>query len=301
VLFKDCIKEFLFECEIRKYTWKTIKGYRNNLEFLCNYLENHHKIAEVEQITTLSLKEFFRYQQKKGCKATYLNGMLKTFRSFFKYAVAEEHIKSNPVLRVAWMREDTPLIQTFSETKVRGMLKVFIKRDYLSIRNQAILSTLFDTGIRCYELCELKNTSIRDSYIVIWGKGNKERVVSKSAYLEKILFRYEKARESYFEDKGLKPDNLFLSRTGCPLTVEAVEHIVKRAGEGANISDTIRCSPHTCRHWFAQTQLRNGLDIYSLSRLLGHSNIKITQRYLESMKDYDVLERSAATSPLMNL
>lgn len=142
---------------------------------------------------------------------------------------------------------------------------------------------------------------MRDSYIVIWGKGNKERVVHKSPYLEKILFRYERAREAYFEDKGAKPDNYFLSRTGCPLTVEAVEHIVKRAGEGANISNEIRCSPHTCRHWFSQTQLKNGLDIYSLSRLLGHSNIKITQRYLESMKDYDVLEKSAATSPLMNL
>jgi integrase/recombinase XerD len=181
------------------------------------------------------------------------------------------------------------------------MLKAFRGRDFLSIRNQAIIAFLFDTGIRCYELCELKPTRIKDTYILIWGKGNKERIVPKSPQLQKLLFRHDRAKLAYFEDKGNRPDNYFLSRTGRPLTVGAVENIVKRAGKAAKISGSIRCSPHTCRHWFAQTQLKNGLDLYSLSRLLGHSNIKITQRYLESMEDDEVLTKSAATSPLMNL
>ena len=73
------------------------------------------------------------------------------------------------------------------------------------------------------------------------------------------------------------------------------------AGEQAKVSDTIRCSPHTCRHWFAQSQIKNGIDVYSLSRLMGHSNIKITQRYLEGMKDREIVSQSIKTSPLMNL
>ena len=91
------------------------------------------------------------------------------------------------------------------------------------------------------------------------------------------------------------------SRTGKPLTLEAVERIVKIAGEQAKISDDIRCSPHTCRHWFAQEQLKNGLDLYSLSRLMGHNHVKITQIYLDSMKDKDIVINSIHTSPLMNL
>ena len=63
----------------------------------------------------------------------------------------------------------------------------------------------------------------------------------------------------------------------------------------------IRCSPHTCRHYFAQAQLRNGLDVYSLSRLLGHEDISITKRYLQGLNDRNIVERSIKTSPLMNL
>lgn len=85
------------------------------------------------------------------------------------------------------------------------------------------------------------------------------------------------------------------------MTGEAVERVVKMCGTAAKIRDDIRCSPHTCRHYFAQVQLRNGLDVYSLSRLLGHENITITKRYLQGIKDDSIIEMSVKTSPLMNL
>ena len=73
------------------------------------------------------------------------------------------------------------------------------------------------------------------------------------------------------------------------------------AATTANVRDNIRSSPHTCRHYFAQCQLRNGIDVYSLSRLMGHNNIKITQRYLSSLNDSDIVEKSVKTSPLMRI
>lgn len=74
-----------------------------------------------------------------------------------------------------------------------------------------------------------------------------------------------------------------------------------QCGEKANVNKNIRCSPHTCKHYFAQAQLRNGLDVYSLSRLLGHENVTITKRYLQGLKDKEVLELGMKSSPLMNL
>ena len=106
--------------------------------------------------------------------------------------------------------------------------------------------------------------------------------------------------EMCIRDRNIS-NRLFLSRTGQPLTVEAIEKIVKIAGEKANVRSDIRCSPHTCRHYFAQSQLKNGIDVYSLSRLMGHGNIMITQRYLNSMRDDEITVRSIKTSPLMNL
>ena len=82
---------------------------------------------------------------------------------------------------------------------------------------------------------------------------------------------------------------------------EAVERVIKDAGIKAGIRQDIRCSPHTIRHYFAQKQLKNGLDVYSLSRLLGHENISITKRYLQSLQDNDIVQMSIKTSPLMNL
>ena len=85
------------------------------------------------------------------------------------------------------------------------------------------------------------------------------------------------------------------------MTGEAVERVVKLCGKEAMVRTEIRCSPHTCRHYFAQAQLRNGLDVYSLSRLLGHEDISITKRYLQGLNDRNIVERSIKTSPLMNL
>ena len=92
-----------------------------------------------------------------------------------------------------------------------------------------------------------------------------------------------------------------MSSRNKPLTTEAIQRIVKLAGQGANVRKEIRCSPHTCRHYYAQAQLKNGLDVYSLSRLLGHETVNVTKRYLEGIKDTEVLELGVKSSPLMNL
>lgn len=126
----------------------------------------------------------------------------------------------------------------------------------------------------------------------------KERIVPISPQLKKLLIKYERVREGYLKDNILHYDNYFLSYRCKPLTVEGIERIVKICGEGIK---GIRVSPHTIRHYYAQAQLRNGLDVYSLSRLLGHSTIDITKIYLQSIQDESIIELSRKTSPLSNL
>ncbi|WP_286906997.1 site-specific integrase [Clostridium sp. UBA1652] len=115
------------------------------------------------------------------------------------------------------------------------------------------------------------------------------------------MIRYERIKDFYFKDKNVNHDNYFLSNTGLPLTIEAIERVVRSAGEQAKVRKTIRCSSHTIMHYFAQAQLRNGLDVYSLSKLLGHGNINITKMYLQGLQDESIIEMSVKTSPLMNL
>lgn len=156
---------------------------------------------------------------------------------------------------------------------------------------------LFETGIRCWELCCIQREDIHEEFIMIRGKNHKQRVVPVTPILKKALLRYETASKRYFDLK--ETDNFyFLSFHGRQLTNSAVEHIVKRHGEGI---EGVRVSPHTCRHFFAQQQMKMGTDLYTISRLLGHENIGITQTYLNSLRDEEVIQIAKQKSVLMNL
>lgn len=300
MLLNDGLHEFLLECEVRNYTPKTIRGYQNGIRLLLRFLQDECGVAQIEDVSTAHLKHFFLRMQRAGRKSSYLNGLHKSFRSWFSYLTTEGLLAENPILPVKWAREEKTVIQPFSKDEVRRMVQAFADDCYFEVRNKAMLCVLLDTGIRCSELIGLRRDDVREQDIRIMGKGRKERFVPKSPYLARQLLRYERMRDAYFACRSV-PDNLFLSRTGRPLTTVAVERVVHIAGERAQVRPGVRCSPHTCRHYFSQAQLKNGSDVYSLSRLLGHSNIRITNRYLMGMDDAEIVRASVGRSPLMNL
>ncbi|RXM70329.1 tyrosine-type recombinase/integrase [Clostridium tetani] len=297
----DILKEFVFDCEVKNYSKRTIKSYRNNNLLFFNYLKQEFKINELEEVKPIHVKKYFKFLLQKGCKPTYANGVLKTLRAFFRYCLEEEYIEENPCLKVKWQKEGKVIINTFTDTEIINMLNAYKFTTYLDARNKMLIAFLVDTGARNSETCTLLKEDIKDRTILLRGKGNKERQVSISPLLKKYMIRYERIREFYFKDKIVKVDNYFLSHAGRKLTPETIERVVREAGVRAGVRKDIRCSPHTIRHWYAQEQLRNGLDVYSLSRLLGHENITITKRYLQSIQDEDIIDLSVKTSPLMNV
>lgn len=300
LILQDVIKEFIFEIKLRNYSERTIKGYKNNILKFARYMENEFEIVEIEDITHIHIKSYLNFLKENGLTEVYINTILKNLRSFYKYCFTEGYCL-NIALKVGWLRERKIIIKTFSDNEIRKMMDVYNYSSYIHARNKCIMAILIDTGIRNFELCQLKITDIRETVIYIMGKGKKERVVPISPYLKKIMIKYERIREGYLKNNILHYDNYFLSYRNKPLTTEAVERIVRLCGEKANVNKNIRCSPHTCKHYFAQAQLRNGLDVYSLSRLLGHENVTITKRYLQGLKDKEVLELGMKSSPLMNL
>jgi len=213
----------------------------------------------------------------------------------------EEYVLNNPCSKVRWVRGEKTVIEAFTNEEVAKMLKVYKSNSFLDIRNRTIIAVLSDTGIRNAELCDIRPEDIKGNKILIHGKGNKERYVPITPALNKYLIKYSRIRDSYVKDKFHAEDFYFVSYRSKKLTVEAIERVVKLAGETVGVRDEIRCSPHTFRHYYAQVQLSNGLDVYSLSRLLGHENIGITKRYLQSMSDDDIVLKAVGSSPLMNI
>ena len=300
MLIDDALREYIYEIKLRNYTQRTIKGYKNNLTKFLTYCKTEFELSEIEEVSHLHIKQYLNELKDRGLSESYINTILKNIRSFYKYCYKEGYCL-NVATKVEWLKEKTVLINTFTDAEVRRMLDAYKMDTYINARNRCIVATLLDTGIRNQELCEMKTMDVKETVINIFGKGRKERIVPISPYLKKVMIKYERIKHSYLKDNPLHYDNYFLSYRCKPLTDEAVERVLKIAGKRARVRESIRCSPHTCRHYFAQTQLRNGLDIYSLSRLLGHESVNITKRYLQSIRDEQIVELSVETSPLMNL
>lgn len=291
------VKEYLIEIEVRKYTPKTIRGYRVGLNLFLRFCKEHLDQDEIDDITLATVRQFAKFMTEAGRKGTYINGLLKTIKSFLQYCYEEGYGGFNTKRNFKWCKEERPVITTFRPSDVRQMLQNCKGYDFISIRDKAVLTLLFETGIRCWELCCIQKEDIHDDFIVIKGKNHKQRVVPITPILQKALLRYEAAAENYFTLKST--DNYyFLSFHGRQLTNSAVEHIVKRHGTGI---EGVRVSPHTCRHFFAQQQIKLGTDLYTISRLLGHENIRITQTYLNSLRDDEVIQIAKQKSVLMNL
>ena len=290
------IKEYLLEIEVRKYTPRSIRHYRNCLNMLNQFLEENG-ITDTEEISSPLMKKFTLHLSSAGKKATYINSLLKVSKVFIQYCYEEGYGGFNTKNNFKWAKEDKPIITTFTPRQVKSMLAACNGNSFTDIRDKAILSVLFETGIRCLELCSIKPEDIHEDFIIINGKNHKQRVVPITPLLKKALLKYDVERERYFTLKNT--DNYyFLSFHGKQLTNSAVEHTLKKRGEGV---EGIRVSPHTCRHFFDQTQVKLGTDLYTISRLLGHENIQVTQIYLNSLKDEEVIQIAKQKSVLMSL
>lgn len=300
MLLTDAAKEFEFNCQCRKLSDKTIRNYGKLIGYLLDYLKEQHKVLCLEDVRPMYIKAYLMMLQERGAKPQYINDQLKAFKVLFRYLYEEGYTDSILTGRIKNVKQPKTIIKTFTEQEVKKMTEYYSGHTFMEVRNRLMLMTFFDTGIRVSELIDLKLSQVKDEYILIHGKGDKERVVPKSPLLNKWMFKYLSTRENFFAYRRV-PENVFLSRNGRPMTTEAIHRVIKIAGKAVGVSRDIRVSPHTCRHTFAQMQLKNGLDLYSLSRLMGHSNISITQRYLEGLRDFEVLNACKATGILMNL
>lgn len=300
MLLTDAAKEFEFNCQCRKLSDKTIRNYGKLIGYLLDYLKEQHKVLCLEDVRPMYIKAYLMMLQERGAKPQYINDQLKAFKVLFRYLYEEGYTDSILTERIKNVKQPKNIIKTFTEQEVKKMTEYYSGHTFMEVRNRLMLMTFFDTGIRVSELIDLKLSQVKDEYILIHGKGDKERVVPKSPLLNKWMFKYLSTRENFFTYRRVS-ENVFLSRNGRPMTTEAIHRVIKIAGKAVGVSRDIRVSPHTCRHTFAQMQLKNGLDLYSLSRLMGHSNISITQRYLEGLRDFEVLNACKATGILMNL
>jgi len=303
------IREAVAEFLDAKYTISeaTRRGYAVRLRIFAAWCEAQG--LALEQLTAKHLRQFVADVGKRPGRAgsehlhsSTVHWYAVSVKTFLNWCSRDsefaELVSGKTFARLQLPRIEQTIIQTFSDSQVQALLRATDKQLY-SQRDKAIVSVLIDTGIREAELCGLllKHVWLEsdDSYIRVMGKGRKEREVPLGRDARIALRRYI---TRYRHPKNQAEQHVFIARGGKPLTEHGVLQVIEQLGERARIRD-VRCSPHTFRHTFAVHYLVNGGDIYKLSRLMGHTSVKVTERYLASVSAQQA--RSEHHSVLDNL
>ena len=285
----------------------------NSVSYFQGFLISQGISTDVTQISQYELRAFilhlrqkrcfsnhrFNHVQDRGLSGHTINCYLRSLRIFFSWLVSEGIIEANPFSRVKIPRPSRKVIPTFSDSQIQQLLDAVDTRTTEGYRDYTIILILLDTGIRVSELCYLKldDAWLEDGMLKILGKGNKERLIPIGKQVQRRLWRYI---NRYRPEPAMPSCNLlFLTREGRPLTKDRVEKILTRYGRKAGLTG-VRCSPHTLRHSAAVRFLRNGGDVFSLQRLLGHASLEMTRRYCE-LADIDVKRAHTIASPVDNL
>ena len=284
----------------------------NSVRYLYDFLSSNGLGTDVTQIGAGEMRVFILYLQQKRCFSNHpyskvqqrglsghtVNTYMRSIRAFWSWLVEEEIIESNPFSKLKIPKPPKKIMATFSPYQIESLLGV-MSGSPESYRDIVIILTLLDTGLRVHELInlEMDNVWLEEGLIKVLGKGNKERLVPIGKQIRKLLWRYI----TRYRPEPARPNlnNLFLNRDGRPLTKNRVDSIMKRYGKMAGLTG-IRCSPHTLRHTFAISYLRNGGDVFSLQKILGHSSLEMTRRYCE-LANVDMGRAHAIASPVDNL
>jgi len=291
----------------------TIRIATTSLTALKDFLESRQYSADVTEIGAGELREFILHLQQvkafehhpytepqtKGLSGHAINTYLRSIRAFWSWLVREEIIMSSPFSRVKIPKPPRKVIATFSEEQLNAILRAINTATPNGFRDWTIILTLLDTGMRVTEMTDLKmhDVNLAQRCLKVLGKGNKERIVPIGISVQRATAKYL----TKYRTNPLYPlsDSLFLNRDGMPLTPNRIQSIIETYANRAGITG-VRASPHTFRHTFAITYLRNGGDVFTLQRILGHETLDMVRNYV-TLAQSDLQEAHLRCSPVDNL
>lgn len=281
---------FLASCKARNLSPQTYDYYRHRLTAFAKFLEANGGDKAAAEVTTADVRAFLTQQLEENSPTT-ASHSYTALSAFYKHLEREGYVNQNVMARVEKPKRRKTLIQTLSAAQVEALLRTCVGRGFYAVRDRAALLALLDTGLRASELCglELDDLSLEEQTMLVLGKGDKERVVPFGASVKSALV-------SYLNKRGDDAGAVFVNHFGEPLTRYGLRGMVIRRGQEGGITG-VRLSPHTLRHTMAVSYLRAGGDVFSLQKLLGHSDLSMTRKYAE-LSEQDVLEKHRRFSPM---
>ena len=270
----------------RSLSANTIEAYIRDVEKLKQYFKAAAIERKANEISSDDLKNFLVWINGLGMLPPSQARILSGLKTFFKYLIQEDLIKTDPSALLESPKLSRKLPDTLSIIEINGLIDAIDLSKPEGMRNKAMLEVLYGCGLRVTELTTLKisNLHLDIEFIKIIGKGNKERLVPIGSEAVKFLTIYLEESRNHVPVKPGKEDFVFLNNRGNPLSRVMVFIIIKSLAEKIGLKKSI--SPHTFRHSFATHLIEGGADLRAIQEMLGHESITTTEIYTHLDRDY---------------
>ena len=317
------IDEFMVYCRSKRLREKTIASYEQSLRLFERWCREQLAVEDVDKVTEATIRRYINDLQERGkysfycddrtrginhperrrdfrkpISVTTINNYIRNLRVFFNWLDVEIVIRKNPMNKIRQLKNDRKARDFLTDEDFKKLVGCLDKSYFSEHRDYAMIMLMIDSGMRlgecsCLLLDDLNLARHQIALRAEITKGRKARVVYFSAKTEQVLRRWLQ-----YKDRHCESDYLFPSRssTGNHIQVSNFETNFKNYLRRSGIDE--RISPHCLRNNFAKRCLMNGMDIYTLSRILGHSSVTVTEQAYLDLTDEDLGKRYQHYSPL---
>lgn len=262
----------------------SIEGYLNDIHKLENFFVTNGSTTLPAAVTYNDLKAFIIWYGNNNSNTRTQSRVLSGIRAFYRFLLIEGEIENNPATLIESPKTGLKLPEVLSVAEIDRIISVLDLSKPEGQRNKAIIETLYSCGLRVSELVNLRLTDIHadEEYVLVTGKGNKQRLVPIGRKALKEITNYMPDRNSL--PVVIDGNIVFLNRRGRKLTRAMIFTIIKDCAALAGIRKKI--SPHTFRHSFATHMVEAGADLRAVQEMLGHESIQTTEIYTHIDRSY---------------
>lgn len=255
----------------------TIEAYGRDVTHLLTWLQMQSVMPQ--QAEQAHIEQFMAYMYELGLTGRSLARLFAGIRQFFKFLRIEGYMKHDPMELLDAPSRGTHLPDVLTVEEIDALIAAIDMGKAEGMRNRAIIEILYGSGLRVSEMLALSldRLFLEEQYIIVEGKGSKQRLVPLSPASVSCV-------EAYLEDRQYLPIKpkyahiLFLNRRGGALTRQMIFHIIRECAALAGIRKTV--SPHTLRHSFATHLLEGGANLRAIQAMLGHESLSTTELYV---------------------
>ena len=319
------IEEYMVYCRSRQLREKTMNSYEQALRLFERWCQEQMNIDDVSKITDSMIRKYINDLQERGKYTFYnndkkkdsnrpdrrrdfrqpisvctINNYIRNLRAFFNWLDCDYVLKKNPMKKIRQLKDSRKAKEYISDEDFHRLVNALDKSYFPEHRDFAMITLMIDSGMRLGECsCLLvEDIDLTRKQVFLKAditKGRKDRVVFFSSKTERILRRWLQFKDRYVETEYLFP----VKKSGAHVEVTGFETNFKNYIKRVGLKDSI--SPHCLRNNFAKRCLMNGMDIYTLSRILGHSSVTVTEQAYLDLTDEDLGKRYQHFSPLASL